>query len=255
MPEFPTSSRDSYLARVEDLLLDLSPRQRNDILRELAAHIEDTAAEGGIGRRQENIQAALMRLGPPEALASAFGQVYRAGHAPFTARRLLDSAIALTMLALCAPLLALCALMIALDSRGAIVFTSERVGRNGRPFRMYKLRSMRRAGDRLQITRVGRVLRRTAVDELPQLVNVLRGEMSLVGPRPCVPDDPCLTMVEWQPVLATTPGLVSLAHGHVTEDGCSERLALELAYLRQRSLMLDLHLLARIVRALIRPHP
>lgn len=118
-------------------------------------------------------------------------------------------------LLLASPVLLLAAALIKLSSRGPVLFRQERIGRGGRPFTLLKLRSMllagegprvTAAGDR-RITAVGRLLRKTKLDELPELWNVLRGEMALVGPRPEVPDyvDPEDPL--WQPVLTARPGL------------------------------------------------
>ncbi len=109
-------------------------------------------------------------------------------------KRCADVTLALAGIVLLLPLFALTALLIKLDSAGPVMFVHERIGRGFRPFRMYKFRTMRAdapldgslvtvRGD-TRVTRIGRLLRRTKLDELPQLINVLRGEMSLVGPRP-----------------------------------------------------------------------
>ncbi len=132
------------------------------------------------------------------------------------AKRVMDLALCLLAMPLVLPLLAICALAIRIDSPGPVLFVQERIGKGGRRFRMYKFRTMqhnlddgshrdfmkafvngRIGGDEnggaiykpfqaSQVTRVGRILRKTSLDELPQLINVLRGEMSLVGPRPNV---------------------------------------------------------------------
>jgi lipopolysaccharide/colanic/teichoic acid biosynthesis glycosyltransferase len=125
-------------------------------------------------------------------------------------------------LVLVSPLVAAAALLVALSSPGPVFFRQERVGRHGKIFRLYKLRTMREAaggpavtaGDDARITRVGRMLRRSKLDELPQLWNVLKGDMALVGPRPEVPRyvDPENRL--WRRVLQARPGLtdpVSLA--------------------------------------------
>ncbi len=139
---------------------------------------------------------------------------YRAGY--HIAKRLMDLLIVFLSLPFVLPLMALCALAIRLDSSGPVLFVQERVGRGGQRFNIYKFRTMQhnldssahqtymrayvngRIGDngtskavfkpfhQSQVTRVGRILRRTSLDELPQLINVLKGEMSLVGPRPNV---------------------------------------------------------------------
>src|SRR5205823_3028196 len=111
-------------------------------------------------------------------------------------KRALDIGLAAVGLVLLAPVMALCAILVRLDGGPGVLFRQERVGRNGQPFTMLKFRSIRPAGDESDrrwsigdedIDRIGRFLRRTGLDELPQLINVLRGEMSIVGPRPARP--------------------------------------------------------------------
>src|SRR5215475_3408367 len=107
-----------------------------------------------------------------------------------------EAAIALAGLVMVAPLIALAAIAIAVTSRGPVIFRQKRMGRKGLPFTMYKLRTMLvansgpqvTAGDDARVTPVGRILRKTKLDELPELWNVLKGDMSFVGPRPEVPD-------------------------------------------------------------------
>jgi O-antigen biosynthesis protein WbqP len=110
-------------------------------------------------------------------------------------KRVLDVAIALALMPFAAPLCVCAMVAVRVESPGSPLFTQLRVGRDHRPFQLYKLRTMRAATgdvpshqvDAAQITRVGAFLRRTKLDELPQLLNVLNGTMSLVGPRPCLP--------------------------------------------------------------------
>lgn len=108
-------------------------------------------------------------------------------------KRAADVTLCTAALAVLAPVLALTAVAIRLDSPGPVLFRQERLGRDGRPFTMYKFRSMRvgaeaggvyEAKQDARVTRLGRVLRRTSIDELPQLVNIIRGDMSIIGPRP-----------------------------------------------------------------------
>ena len=140
------------------------------------------------------------------------------------AKRLFDIAISALVLLLLAPLLLLLALVVRLDSTGPVLYRQQRVGRHGAPFFIHKFRTMRdgaaglplTVGTDARITRAGAFLRRTRLDELPQLFDVLRGAMSLVGPRPEVPR----YAAHWPPalrdrVLAVRPGItdpVSLAH-------------------------------------------
>jgi len=165
------------------------------------------------------------------------------------------------------PVLLLAALAIRLESRGPIVFTQTRVGRFGRPFRIYKLRTLTwdpdddgrvgvKGGDR-RITRVGRLLRNTCIDEMPQVFNVLRGEMSFVGPRPHVPNMEVqgVTMEKAVPGYGARhrlkPGITGWAQvnglsGTVEDMGMArEVVAHDLAYIAEWSLWLDVRILAR----------
>jgi exopolysaccharide biosynthesis polyprenyl glycosylphosphotransferase len=177
-------------------------------------------------------------------------------------KRAFDVAGALLALALAAPLVAWCALRIRLDSPGPALFRQTRVGLAGRPFRMWKLRTMRadvgryepapRAAGDPRITRYGRWLRATSLDELPQLWNVLRGEMSLVGPRPEMP-----FVVEgydeWQRRrLTVKPGITGLWQILGRKDlPMHENLQYDFYYIRNRSLALDLSILIRTVGAVL----
>ena len=129
--------------------------------------------------------------------------------------RPVEALLAFGGLVVTAPLLVLAALAVRLSSRGPVLFRQQRLGRGGKPFTLCKFRSMVRdrqgpavtAGDDRRITAVGRILRRTKIDELPELWCVLVGEMSLVGPRPEVPEYVDLRDPLWQKVLEVRPGL------------------------------------------------
>ena len=129
--------------------------------------------------------------------------------------RPVEALAALAGLIIASPVLALAALGIAFTSRGRIIFRQSRVGQDGRIFVLYKFRTMRlgqvglqvTAGDDSRITYVGRLLRKTKMDELPELWNVLKGDMSLVGPRPEVPRYVDLNNRKWQRVLKVRPGI------------------------------------------------
>ena len=129
--------------------------------------------------------------------------------------RQVEAAIAMIGLVMVAPLIALTAIAVAVTSPGPVIFRQKRMGRKGRPFTMYKLRTMKMAnsgpqvtaGDDIRVTPVGKFLRKTKLDELPELWNILKGDMSLIGPRPEVPryvdlDDPM-----WRLVLEARPGI------------------------------------------------
>jgi lipopolysaccharide/colanic/teichoic acid biosynthesis glycosyltransferase len=181
------------------------------------------------------------------------------------AKRALDVALASVLLAALWPLVALLALAIRLQDGGPAFFVQERVGHHGRRFRMVKLRSMVPGADRAgpgrvpkvhadpRVTPLGRVLRRTSLDELPQLVNVLRGEMSLVGPRPPLPVEvDRYTLAELRR-LSVLPGMTGLWQVSGRADLPPERwMALDLEYVDRWSLWLDLTLLVRTVPAVVR---
>lgn len=197
------------------------------------------------------------------------------------AKRALDFTAAVVGLAVCAPLFALLAILIKLDSPGGVFFAHERVGRHGRKFKVLKFRTMVKdapkrggaitAGHDPRITRVGRILRKTKLDELPQLWNVLKGEMSLVGPRPEVEKYVQL----WEPqlreiVLSVRPGITGLTQiryrheetllaqqpdpeTYYREVLLPLKLQSDAEYVQRRSLWFDLWLLWRTVVALFEP--
>jgi len=188
------------------------------------------------------------------------------------AKRVLDLAIGLPAFALAIPVLALIAPLIRLDSRGPILFWQTRIGKGGRPFRMCKLRTMipkapelfrRRLGDRLdgfvfqeendpRITRLGRYLRQASLDELPQLYNVLRGEMGLVGPRPEVPAVVEHYTERQRRRLEAKPGITGLAQVSGRSDlPLGLTIELDLAYVRRASPAFDLGLLAGTLPAIL----
>jgi len=170
-------------------------------------------------------------------------------------KRLLDLLAALAALALLAPLLAAVALAVLLESGRPVLFRQTRIGLGGREFAMVKFRSMVRnaaaigpyftSGDDPRITRVGRFIRRTSLDELPQLFNVLAGDMSLVGPRPDVPAQRGLYSDEqWAIRCSVRPGITGLAQAKLRSTATpQERLDLDLRYAREHSLWLDLRIL------------
>ncbi|MGH2916974.1 MAG: sugar transferase [Solirubrobacteraceae bacterium] len=174
-------------------------------------------------------------------------------------RRALDLAIALPLAALTAPLVALLALLVRVESPGDPLYRQQRVGCAGRTFQIYKLRTMVAgaehtgaglaiaAGDS-RITRVGAFLRRWSLDELPNLWNVVRGEMSIVGPRPTLSHQVQDYTERQRGRLAVKPGITGWAqvNGRASLPW-SERIELDLWYVEHRSLALDLRILAQTV--------
>ena len=177
----------------------------------------------------------------------------RVGSGPYRGKRVVDVAL-LTMGSVPALAVgAVCAAAIRLDSPGPALFTQVRVGKDGREFVAFKFRTMIDAPnpefpDPSRITRVGRILRRTSLDELPQLFNVLRGEMSVVGPRPTLPYQVERYDAAQRGRLLVKPGITGLAQVNGRNSlTWSERITWDLKYVREQSMGLDLRILARTV--------
>jgi lipopolysaccharide/colanic/teichoic acid biosynthesis glycosyltransferase len=181
-------------------------------------------------------------------------------------KRVLDVLLAGAALAITGPFLAVVALIIRLESHGHPIYRQRRVGRGGIPFELYKLRTMVSgaetmgaglavdAGDR-RITRLGAVLRRTSCDELPNLVNVLRGEMSLVGPRPTVQVQVDRYTQRQRRRLEALPGITGWAqiNGRASLPW-HDRIELDIWYVEHASLRLDLRILARTLHMVFTGH-
>ena len=190
---------------------------------------------------------------PEEHSPDAAAEPDAAAAAPYRGKRLLDLTVACLLLV---PALVLCVAAAAahlLAHGGPVLFRQQRAGRDGRPFVIWKLRTMAApgdgsrkpaAGDVGRVTAVGRVLRRLSLDELPQLFNVLRGEMSLVGPRPTLPYQVHrYTERQWGRLRAL-PGLTGLAQVRGRQRlSWPERIEWDLRYVRHQSLRLDLTIL------------
>ena len=184
-------------------------------------------------------------------------------------KRILDVAGAALALIVVSPVVALLALLIRLESPGPVVVAQPRLGRRGRVFRLYKLRSMvdgapmelnpdgstRVVDHDPRVTRLGAVLRRLGLDELPQLVNVLKGEMSLIGPRPDHDFQlPYYAERDYRK-LAMRPGITSLAQVSGRNAlSWRERMALEIEYVERFSLWLDVQVAWRTLGVVVRGH-
>lgn len=182
---------------------------------------------------------------------------------PMLLKRVFDVIVSGIALAVLSPLLALIAVAIRLDSPGRVFYHQERVGKGERPFRMIKFRSMVADADRVgsyqtafgdpRITRVGHFLRKTSLDEVPQLWNVVKGEMSLVGPRPDVPAQRAnYTEEEWQKRTRVLPGITGLAQARVRSLAKpGERLALDLEYVDRASFWLDIKIIFLTIKTVL----
>jgi lipopolysaccharide/colanic/teichoic acid biosynthesis glycosyltransferase len=180
--------------------------------------------------------------------------------------RALDVVLAAALLVVTAPLLALAAVAIRLESRGPVFYRQLRVGQDGQPFELWKLRTMVPGAESMgagiyvvegdsRITRTGRLLRRFSLDELPNLVNVLRGDMSIVGPRPTVQEQVDRYTDRQRRRLEVRPGITGWAQiNGRTSLPWPERIELDVWYVEHRSLRLDLRILARTARMLATGH-
>ncbi len=162
----------------------------------------------------------------------------------------------------CLPFFVLIGIIIKLDSRGPVFYRHPRVGKDGRVFKMWKFRTMVPGADKMaggltqhgdpRITRVGRLLRRYSLDELPQIINVLSGEMSLVGPRPEIPQLVQEYTPEQRQALSVRPGITGLTQINGRDDLPMDRkLQIERNYVEQNSLWLDLKILFRTLPAVV----
>ncbi len=189
------------------------------------------------------------------------------------AKRFFDIVLSLCGLVILSPLFLITAVAIRLDSKGPAFYSQKRIGKNGKPFKMYKFRSMcvdaeqqlerlaalnERDGPTFKIThdprvtRVGRFIRKTCIDELPQLINILRGEMSLVGPRPPLPNEVAVYTPYQMRRLGVTPGLTCFWQATKGEDTTFEEwVEMDLKYIRERSLKTDIKILFLTVRVVL----
>jgi lipopolysaccharide/colanic/teichoic acid biosynthesis glycosyltransferase len=178
-------------------------------------------------------------------------------------RRAFDIAAAALGLVIASPLLLLAAIAIRLETRGSPIYRQPRVGLGGRPFEMLKLRTMREGADPVgigtavtagdpRVTRVGSLLRRAALDELPNLVNVLRGEMSIVGPRPTIASQVELYTPRQRRRLEVKPGITGWAQVNGRAGiPWEERIELDIYYVENHTPALDARILARTPRILL----
>jgi len=177
--------------------------------------------------------------------------------------RLFDLIVATAALVITSPILAASALAIRVETPGPVIYRQRRVGRNGEPFEMLKLRTMVSGAETIgaglavnegdpRITRAGALLRRFSLDELPNLINVLRGEMSIVGPRPTVQVQVDQYTDRQRRRLEVKPGITGWAQVNGrTSLPWHERIELDVWYVDHRSLKLDAQILARTVRMLV----
>ncbi len=187
-------------------------------------------------------------------------------------KKIIDFSLSAVALVILSPLLLIVAILIKLESKGPVIFSQKRVGLNGKEFKMYKFRSMVVSAEELKeklakqnemsgpmfkmkddprVTKIGKFIRKTSIDELPQLINILKGDMSLVGPRPSLPKE----VAEFEPWmlerLNVKPGLTCYwqVSGRNNIDFI-EWMKLDLKYVKDRSFLLDLKLIIKTVSVL-----
>lgn len=193
-------------------------------------------------------------------------------------RQICERFAAAAGLFLLTPVLIFCALLIFLSSRGTILFRQQRIGRGGRIFTLYKFRTMKTSSKGLpftaendgRITRVGKFLRKTKLDELPQLFNVVRGEMSFVGPRPEVAELVDFNCPKWRKILSVRPGITDPVTLRLRSEGAllagvedkqafyrdvlqPYKLNGYLQYLEEKSVKTDLKIIAQTIKAILFP--
>ena len=178
-------------------------------------------------------------------------------------KRILDFVISLTFFILLLPVFGIISISIMIDSRGPVIFTHKRIGLHGNPFEIYKFRTMKMdtpdcATGELEnpeqyITKVGRFLRRSSLDELPQLINVIRGDMSLVGPRPVIAAEKKLDQERLKRnVYSVRPGITGLAQIRGRDEvSVVQKARYDAVYVKKLSLKLDLYILLKTVKSVV----
>lgn len=211
---------------------------------------------------------SLLLRGNAEAEGLGPGRLY------FVSKRIVDLSVCLMLMPFVLPAVALCAVALWVENPGPIFFTQKRTGRGGYRFQMYKLRTMATNAEEMKeqlrhlnelswpdfkisndprVTRVGRILRKTSLDELPQIFNVIMGDMSLVGPRPTSFSANTYTLWHTER-LEVQPGITGLWQVSGRSDiDFDDRLRLDIEYIRKRSLWFDLKLLYRTIAAVVKP--
>jgi len=189
-------------------------------------------------------------------------------------KRVFDLVLSLSMLIVLSPLIALIILLIFIESPGSVIFKQTRVGLHGRHFKLYKFRSMypnaeeKRAAltpqneseDKIlfkmkkdpRITRIGRCLRRVSLDELPQLINIIKGDMSLIGPRPAIPSEVAQYTLEDRKRLDILPGLTGFWQISGRSDlSFQQQVRLDIKYIKNHGFLTDLKIILKTIPAII----
>ena len=174
-------------------------------------------------------------------------------------KKLLDLILALILVILLSPLMIIIAIMIKIDSKGPVIFKQIRSGKNNKNFTLYKFRSMTCNNNLYdtsvedQVTKVGKILRKTSLDELPQLFNILKGEMSFIGPRPWILDYAKYFTKHQMRRLEVLPGITGLAQCSGRNNlGIIERIDIDVEYVENMSLFLDIYIVLKTIKSVLK---
>jgi exopolysaccharide biosynthesis polyprenyl glycosylphosphotransferase len=242
-------------------------------LQQLDTALVDTQVTVRVSPGLPNLGASRVIVEPVDGMALFSLRRQRFSRRQRVLKRALDVTIASGLLVVSLPAMAVVALLVKVTSPGPVLFRQRRVGAGGRTFTIYKFRTMVDGAERQlsalqahneadgilfkmrrdpRVTPVGRLLRRCAADELPQLINVLMGEMSMVGPRPALPEETARYDERWRDRLRVKPGLTGLWQVNGRHDlGFDDYVRYDLFYVTNWSLTLDLYILAKTVPALL----
>lgn len=174
-------------------------------------------------------------------------------------KKLLDLILALILIILLSPLMLIISIMIKIDSKGPVIFKQIRSGKNNKNFTLYKFRSMTCNNNLYdtsvedQVTKIGRILRKTSLDELPQLFNILKGEMSFIGPRPWIVDYAKYFTKHQMRRLEVLPGITGLAQCSGRNNlGIIERIDIDVEYVENMSLFLDIYIVLKTIKSVLK---
>ncbi|MGO4785728.1 sugar transferase [Cryobacterium sp. W22_MBD10_FK3] len=260
---------------VDAVIVAGHPSLGSTFIRNLGWDLERTTAELVLSSRLTDVAGPRIHFRPVEGLPLIHVEIPQYDGAKHVLKRALDITLGALALLLISPVLVVIGVLVKLDSPGPVLFRQERVGRNGRTFHMLKIRSMvRTAEDDLaglldqnegagvlfkirsdpRITRIGRVLRKYSLDELPQLWNIVHGEMSLVGPRPPLPSEVENYESHMHRRLYIKPGLTGMWQVNGRSNlSWEESVRLDLYYVENWSLAGDLMIIWRTVKIVVRP--
>lgn len=259
----------------DTILVASQPTKDPTFVKRLAWELEGTAAEVVLSSRIADVAGPRMSLRPVEGMPLIHVRIPRFDGGAYLLKRGLDIAVSSLALLAFAPFAAVIALFIAIDDPGPVFFQQDRVGRDGRHFRMLKFRSMRVDAEAQlaalradndgagllfklkhdpRVTRVGHVLRKYSLDEVPQFWNVLRGDMSVVGPRPPLPDEVSMYDTAVSRRLYIKPGITGPWQvGGRSDLSWDESVRLDLRYVENWSVFEDLQIMWRTVKVMVRP--